>query len=307
MSLAFLLACSQPKPIPTPEEDAAPSTSMVDEMMPEETPDAPVYEGPLRKLPIKLADLSEAQRDSLQKLWGVHHYSSAYDSVYANDSTIADWSRLFVGRLTDQELVNDGWFYQGGALRINYWEHHLLDLPTNSGFDPTYSGYSSTKSAPEQLFSMLPWRFDRSPEALQESWESFQSLIYLTLSAFEYEDNNFEGYVDALILTHDSLASNPEMERILDDLAEQTENRTFEGYEATNTMIPIFEPYVPAKVLYDYGYREAIDGAVSDEVFHSHHTPNTIWFVSFWMRRHLENNREVVYAILKDIQAHYAN
>lgn len=186
--------------------------------------------------------------------------------------------------------------------RYAYWELLLSSLPSSVDYLKTYDGY--VDAMPQNSgFATMIYTMDRSPEHVEFVWDFSKSFLFEKVSKARYEEEQWNWTVDALLETHAALKSGDNLNARLDSLSSALRNVPTDLYEHTQNEIALYGPYVPSNVTMRYGDNlENLDGQVMELV----NSTSSIWFVSFWVRRHREGNVNAVATILEEIQQHYS-
>lgn len=197
-----------------------------------------------------------------------------------DDSKTQDLLKLFLSRFLDlqngqsfmeiRSAIERGFFYD------EYLEIHSLDK-----------------------------KLRRNPDAIRETFDSYNSLIYAFLSDKIYFESNLNLLVDALVKSHNDIYSTENPEEELNKIYKTMifgSKKEFPDYYYGE-----LSPYASEEVM-NLMQKNAERNADSDnkEVNYSSQF-STVWIYSFWARRHKEKNSDVTFEILQEIKEHYEN
>lgn len=175
--------------------------------------------------------------------------------------------------------------------RMSYWEYMINQLPEFVNYGYKYDSYSEQMDKKSQLFAFLAYRIKRTPKHLKDLFDQYSKVIYTAIPKELYKSSQLDKYVDALIKVHDHLKVMPDLEKkwleIGAVVAKQDRNKKIFGRTASQ-----------------YSIYQSILHPEVNKTFTKRKT-DVLWFHSFWLRRHQENNTAAVYGILKKIQMHY--
>lgn len=208
------------------------------------------------------------------------------------------WTSVFV----EHGLEEFDFYPKESYPRLSYWENLVDELPDEFKGVAGH-GYASRTPAHGRLMALLH-RIDRSPDQLRDLFEQHKSSFYRIITPTAYHRLGFARYTKDLLRAYDHLASHPDYPRVLERVAIELERqdrltdqeiwkRTFSRTEYSIDTFAREGLLVPA--LYQRGRERGALFAGTD----------TVWFSSFWVRRHLEGNTPVVRSILQEIDAHY--
>lgn len=147
------------------------------------------------------------------------------------------------------------------------------------------------QNAHQQITHYFIYQFDRSSENLQKLFKEYEFVIYELVDKKIYQQLGLEEVIDDLLFSYRYLKEN-DMDKIFHNLNKMSSSgRHFFWYE---NQFPISN-------------QEPKEGEIAEIVGKPKHLYLKQWRYSFWYRRYLEGNIEVVYSILLKVKKHYDN
>jgi hypothetical protein len=187
-----------------------------------------------------------------------------------------------------------------GKVRYGYWERLMLNLPPASSYEKACDGYMDLDEGNAGL-AYLIYQLSRESENIGFVWMACKSALFTMLQKDAYVATGYQDLVNGLLETHTFLDANQNIETRLDSMSVALNDVQHDNYDATGSEIPLYGPYVTTEIREHFGWGSDHEGKKTLN------STSSIWFPSFWVRRHREGNVETVLAILEEIQAHYAN
>lgn len=180
--------------------------------------------------------------------------------------------------------------------------------PENKGaikaryFNEIYHGPYRVDYEGEMIFAEMLYSIDRRPAKLKQIYRDWSPLAFELISKKRYEDSGLKLYTETLLQTEAYLSSKDYEELFVKlkyaDVLE-TEGSYCRAVLCPDLWMGYIDPQVKHQFMHDCGEE--------DPDFNTYcNYRDVMWFHSFWYRRHLEENWNVVKDILLDIQAHYA-
>ncbi|MFT7612073.1 MAG: hypothetical protein ACI9J3_001022 [Parvicellaceae bacterium] len=222
--------------------------------------------------------------------------------IYPNEGSASRVLNHFISLIDSEEYEEMSFTTKDNWPRLNYWENVLLNLPEESNYNVTYSGYLERK-AEERSFATFLYSLDRSPDNLQRAWTLSRDAAFLLVNKDKYYQSKYYRYVDGLLQTYEYILDKDEPSMVLDMLSRKLSNGNF--YSTWDSRY-LYQDYVPLTLLKEFSDVVQDMDLEDSEYFRSENiTVQSAWFVSFWQRRYTEGNLEIVLRILNDIQDHY--
>jgi len=216
------------------------------------------------------------------------------ESVDINQNTVSVKESVFGGyiyRFIHTGILNNNikqfeFYNEESYLKLSYWEYIINQLPEFVDYGYKYDSYSDDFSEEGKLFAMLAYRIDRSPENINNLFNTYKDLIFSEIDGHQYRQRRLKTYVEYLITTYDYIVSLEDYQMKLNDISEavalaDADENIFIRADQGHLYESIYSPW---KV-------------------NNHH--DALWFYSFWLRRYQEGNFAAVYSILQKIDAHY--
>lgn len=209
------------------------------------------------------------------------------------------WTSVFI----EHGLQEFDFYPEESYPRLSYWENLVEELPDELQGVAGH-GYASRTPAHGRLMALMHG-IDRSPDQLHELFEQHKSTFYRIVTPAVYHRLGFDRYTKGLLRAYDYLASHPDYPRVLERVAIELEHQDrlpdkkiwARSVSRTVYSIDTFaREGLLLPTLYEGGQERGVLFAGTD----------TVWFSSFWVRRHLEGNTPIVRAILQEIDAHYS-
>jgi hypothetical protein len=143
----------------------------------------------------------------------------------------------------------------------------------------------------------------RNSEAIRNTFDSYNILLYAFLSEKNYYDSSLNEMVDMLITSHEDIYNTENPEQSLDKIYKTMIfglKKEFPEYYFDN-----LSSYASENALSLISKNANMNSDDNNGNPDYNSKLNTVWFYSFWARRYKEKNIDVVYEILKEIKAHY--
>jgi hypothetical protein len=143
----------------------------------------------------------------------------------------------------------------------------------------------------------------RNPDAIRNTFDSYNVLLYTFLSQKNYYDSSLNEIVNTLISSHDDIYKTENPEESLDKMYKTMifgAKKEFPEYYFDN-----LSPYASENVLNSISKNAEMNSERDNNEVSYSAKFSTVWIYSFWARRYKEKNIDVVYEILKEIKEHY--
>ena len=169
--------------------------------------------------------------------------------------------------------------------KVTYWEYVVSQLPDWIPFPDHYGGYVEEQSDWNLMLGALVYSMDRDAAFLRSTFDHFKEAIYENISPEEFQGNGFDITIDRLLIAHDDIqqkASGDVLESIYSQMLHDPTHDIWDRQDNRYAFLSPITQGSPISETYDLD-----------------------WFYSFWVRRHHEQNTEVVFQILMEIKRHY--
>ena len=191
---------------------------------------------------------------------------------------------------------------EGSDVRSKYlydiYLHRPKQIPKAYQYNPNYTDYyDNNRHATEtdRGLALDIFNISRRPEDLQNLFISYKSLLVATLPPSKYK-KYFQRYVQGLIDVYGHIVMQENYRSVFDDLEKNISILTKQMQDRAGSPYPLsLNPYTTTmfKNLY------------KDEVVSFKYVDQQLWLHSFWLRRYMEGNMDVVYGILTEIKDIY--
>ena len=191
---------------------------------------------------------------------------------------------------------------EGSDVRSKYlydiYLHRRKQIPRAYQYNPNYTDYyDNNRHATEtdRGLALDIFNISRRPEDLQNLFISYKSLLVATLPPSTYK-KYFQRYVQGLIDVYRHIVMQENYRSVFDDLEKNISILTKQMQDRAGSPYPLsLNPYTTTmfKNLY------------KDEVVSFKYVDQQLWLHSFWLRRYMEGNMDVVYGILTEIKDIY--
>ena len=191
---------------------------------------------------------------------------------------------------------------EGSDVRSKYhydiYLHRRKQIPRAYQYNPNYTDYyDNNRHATEtdRGLALDIFNISRRPEDLQNLFISYKSLLVATLPPSKYK-KYFQRYVQGLIDVYGHIVMQENYRSVFDDLEKNISILTKQMQDRAGSPYPLsLNPYTTTmfKNLY------------KDEVVSFKYVDQQLWLHSFWLRRYMEGNMDVVYGILTEIKDIY--
>ena len=191
---------------------------------------------------------------------------------------------------------------EGSDVRSKYlydiYLHRPKQIPKAYQYNPNYTDYyDNNRHATEtdRGLALDIFNISRRPEDLQNLFISYKSLLVATLPPSKYK-KYFQRYVQGLIDVYRHIIMQENYRSVFDDLEKNISILTKQMQDRAGSPYPLsLNPYTTTmfKNLY------------KDEVVSFKYVDQQLWLHSFWLRRYMEGNMDVVYGILTEIKDIY--
>ena len=191
---------------------------------------------------------------------------------------------------------------EGSDVRSKYlydiYLHRRKQIPRAYQYNPNYTDYyDNNRHATEtdRGLALDIFNISRRPEDLQNLFISYKSLLVATLPPSKYK-KYFQRYVQGLIDVYRHIVMQENYRSVFDDLEKNISILTKQMQDRAGSPYPLsLNPYTTTmfKNLY------------KDEVVSFKYVDQQLWLHSFWLRRYMEGNMDVVYGILTEIKDIY--
>jgi uncharacterized protein len=191
---------------------------------------------------------------------------------------------------------------EGSDVRSKYlydiYLHRRKQIPRAYQYNPNYTDYYDNNrhaTETERGLALDIFNISRRPEDLQNLFISYKSLLVATLPPSTYK-KYFQRYVQGLIDVYRHIVMQENYRSVFDDLEKNISILTKQMQDRAGSPYPgSLNPYTTTmfKNLY------------KDEVVSFKDVDQQLWLHSFWLRRYMEGNMDVVYGILTEIKDIY--
>lgn len=155
-----------------------------------------------------------------------------------------------------------------------------------SDVNPQMQYIPNSQNPRQQTTHFLIYQFDRSPENIQELFDAYETTLYQTMDKALYEQLQVGLVIEDLLFSYDYLKEN-DYQQIFNYLDTHPRKRHFYWYDNPKPSTKeVEEGYLTSPSKKDHVYKVQ-------------------WRYSFWYRRYLEGNMEVVHQILLKVKEHY--
>ena len=191
---------------------------------------------------------------------------------------------------------------EGSDVRSKYlydiYLHRRKQIPRAYQYNPNYTDYYDNNrhaTETERGLALDIFNISRRPEDLQNLFISYKSLLVATLPPSTYK-KYFQRYVQGLIDVYRHIVMQENYRSVFDDLEKNISILTKQMQDRAGSPYSLsLNPYTTTmfKNLY------------KDEVVSFKDVDQQLWLHSFWLRRYMEGNMDVVYGILTEIKDIY--
>jgi hypothetical protein len=147
-------------------------------------------------------------------------------------------------------------------------------------------------------------KISSKPERILEAFKSYKFLLYYILSPDVYERSGLEIGVKVLLRAHKDLYESGDHDENVADISKLMKY-TKVNYEVAHEYYDVIQPYL-SDDLFDILQSQYNEGEMGKRSNPSIEAKGTIvWAYSFWARRYVEHNKDIVYQVLEEINDHY--
>lgn len=225
-----------------------------------------------------------------------------------------------------QHLRLSGLDLDAGSVKIskgNFTKNlnELIDILTNpNGYHGQYNEVDSkgalkgryynhiasnwSEDEHEFIFANTVSNLDREASSLKAAFDVSKSIIFATISKDKYESNSFGLYTDNLIKTYEHITSQKGWEKKFDGFTDILKNENRDSDYCGIMMCPNgWDDLICPDIKNEFHSPDEGDNGDDYGTYVAYR--DVMWFHSFWYRRYMEGNMDVVLKILKEIKENY--